>query len=282
MNYEQLTGVFGTPVNNISDNGFTVNFGGYNIKGEKVGTLPLVDLTFYAVFPTDPTNDIAQLGITLESKYGKIPTSYNKGYLSVLIDYKDKDASLVRSIIDDVTAFLRGQGGQACGIPMNTGVSASSNTGNSFRRANSADRTTGSGRIYENYALGILGALVGTALGMIVWIILSVIGIISIFGGMCIAGGAFLGYLIASGDMSKVGITVSTVMVIAAVAIAEYISMGFSVMSVLDVGFFDAMDILPLFLEDSEVLGAFIKDLVIGYVFALGAEALVYFKYFKD
>ena len=295
MNYEQLRGVFGTPVNNISDNGFTVNYGGYNIKGEGVGTLPLVDLTFYAVFPTDPTNDIAQLGIALESKYGKIPTSYNKGYLSVLIDYKERESTDVGAIIGDVIVFLREQDARPCDIPVQAPVMAGAagsaqnsgfapytavpvgNAQNSgFAQYNSAPTVSS-----ERFALGVLGALVGTALGMIVWIIISCLGYISVIGGACIAGGAMFGYLIAAGTMSKKGMAVSAIMLIAGVAAASYISMGISIMDALDVGFADAIGSVPIFLEYSEVKSAFISDLVIGYIFALIAAISMYVKYFE-
>lgn len=119
---------------------------------------------------------------------------------------------------------------------------------------------------HEDYVKGILGAVAGTALGMVVWIILAQLGVISVFGAICIAGGALFGYMLAAKDISKVTLIVSIILLLIAVPAANYLSLTITVMNEFDLSFGLAWDSMSALMSMSEVKSAYIKDLVIGYI----------------
>lgn len=71
----------------------------------------------------------------------------------------------------------------------------------------------------ENVALGIVGALIGTALGLVVWCLIGMAGYISAIGGLALVAGAFFGYLLCAKDIGKTGMLIVGVLVVIAVFI---------------------------------------------------------------
>lgn len=73
----------------------------------------------------------------------------------------------------------------------------------------------------ENVILGIIGALVGTFLGLIVWCIIGMAGYIAWIGGLALALGAFYGYTIGSGSFSGSGLVIVAVILILSVYVGN-------------------------------------------------------------
>lgn len=135
---------------------------------------------------------------------------------------------------------------------------------------------------HEDYVKGIIGSVVGTALGMVVWIILAQLGVISVFGAICIAGGALFGYMLAAKDISKVTLIVSIILLLIAVPAANYLSLTITVMNEFDFSFGLAWDSMSALMSMSEVKSAYIKDLVIGYIMSFLAVFWLVRKFGSD
>ncbi len=71
----------------------------------------------------------------------------------------------------------------------------------------------------ENIPMGIVGALIGTALGLVVWCLIGMAGYISAIGGLALVAGAFFGYLLCAKDIGKTGMLIVGVLVVIAVFI---------------------------------------------------------------
>lgn len=81
----------------------------------------------------------------------------------------------------------------------------------------------------ENVALGVIGAVVGTALGILVWCLIGMAGYISSLGGLAIIAGAFFGYLLCAKDVSKTGLVVIIVLVVFGVFIGTRLSCAINI-----------------------------------------------------
>lgn len=138
----------------------------------------------------------------------------------------------------------------------------------------------------DNVVMGIIGALIGTALGVIVWILIAKLGYISWIGGFAIAAGAFYGYFLMGKGMSGSGIAVSVVLVIFAVWFATKMSWALELQKAFkeeldtDYSLGECWKNMSGWLKLTATTGSYIRDLVLGYVFtALGAFSV--FKKFK-
>lgn len=69
----------------------------------------------------------------------------------------------------------------------------------------------------SNKIMGIVGGIVGTVLGLIVWCLIGMAGYISWIGGLALAAGAFFGYKLLGKSMDKIGIVICAVFVLIAV-----------------------------------------------------------------
>lgn len=128
----------------------------------------------------------------------------------------------------------------------------------------------------ENVIAGIVGAFLFSLLGGALYFLIYQIGFIAGICGFVIVVLASFGYQKFSGkDNSKKGIVVSIILLIVVLFMAEYISLSYDIYDEFKdwgISFFDAVEITPDFLQESEVLGAFIKDLVIAYVLGIIAS----------
>ena len=69
----------------------------------------------------------------------------------------------------------------------------------------------------ENIGMGIIGGILGAALGTIVWALISWAGYISWIGAVAIVAGCFFGYLFFAKDIGRGGALVVCILIIAAV-----------------------------------------------------------------
>lgn len=155
----------------------------------------------------------------------------------------------------------------------------------------------------ENKVLGIVGAIIGTILGLVVWCIIGMMGYISWIGGLALAAGAFFGYQLLGKGFSPVGAVVCLVLVLGSVWVGTRITYAIEMRSsfkeeeavgivaealydldddpstveiLLHYGdyeeFFD--DILDAANQDT-VSDLFKRDLIVGYVFTVLATVVL-------
>lgn len=122
-----------------------------------------------------------------------------------------------------------------------------------------------------NLPLGIVGALLGSCIGVAVWVIIYKLGFIAGITGFIMAVCSFKGYEILGGRIDKKGIWISLAVSIIMLAMTEYISLGLEIHSAFSeyysITIFDAIRSVPDFLSESDVMAEVVKDLLYGYVF---------------
>lgn len=103
----------------------------------------------------------------------------------------------------------------------------------------------------ERYILGIIGALIGSALGMVVWCIFGALGYISWLGGLALAAGAFFGYMIGARTIGKLGMLLIVIILAGSVYVGNRLSYSidlyreFQDFKEEDAGFYDYFDMDP-------------------------------------
>lgn len=103
----------------------------------------------------------------------------------------------------------------------------------------------------ERYILGIIGALIGSALGMVVWCIFGALGYISWLGGLALAAGAFFGYMIGARTIGKLGMLLIVIILAGSVYVGNRLSYSidlyreFQDFKEEDAGFYDYFDMGP-------------------------------------
>lgn len=133
-----------------------------------------------------------------------------------------------------------------------------------------------------NLPLGIVGALVGSVIGVAVWILIYQLGFVAGITGFIMAVCCFKGYEMLGGRIDKKGVWIAIVIAVVMLAVAEMLCLGIEIHSLYseyyDISFFDAMSVLPTFLGESEIVSAVLGDLAFGYVFM----AVASFSYIKN
>ena len=126
----------------------------------------------------------------------------------------------------------------------------------------------------ENKVLGTVGALVGSLLGLGVFLLLGRIGVISVLGGAVACACIFGGYYLLAKDISPVGLVICGVLLIATVYFANKLDWSIELSKALkeycmtaSVG--ECYKVLGGFLELADLKGKYIRDLVLSYVFTV-------------
>jgi len=122
----------------------------------------------------------------------------------------------------------------------------------------------------ENVILGIIGALLGAAIGGVLWLFLARIGFIVGLAGCAIIYCATTIYRLMAGGLSRLGILICVIASIIMIYVANYFSIVLEVFSIvrsrLDIS--DVMSHMPEFLGQPEVSSVFYKNLTMGYIIA--------------
>lgn len=127
-----------------------------------------------------------------------------------------------------------------------------------------------------NLPLGIVGAFLGSLIGVIVWVFIYQLGFVAGITGFVMAVCCFKGYELLGGRIDKKGLWIALAISIVMLAVAEYIALGLDIHAFYSdfyaIGLLEAFGAVPYFLEETEFLMACIKDLVFGYVFMAAAS----------
>lgn len=132
----------------------------------------------------------------------------------------------------------------------------------------------------ENVLAGIVGAFLFSLAGGIVWFLLYQIGFLAALSGIVGVICAIKGYSIFAKRESVKGVVISSVIAFLVIVIAWYLCISYDVYLAYQdwyangevdftLTFFESIRAAVLFLEDSEILVAYLKDLVIGLIFCV-------------
>ncbi|MCI8281775.1 MAG: hypothetical protein HFI76_08780 [Lachnospiraceae bacterium] len=130
--------------------------------------------------------------------------------------------------------------------------------------------------VHENVIAGAVGAFLFALIGGILYFIVYQFGFIAGICGLITVILSMFGYQLFSGNKSSLkGTVIAIIMSILSIVLAEYLSLSYVIYDLyktdLSITFFDAVQMTPDFLAESEVMIAFLKDL--GIAFVLGAIA---------
>lgn len=139
------------------------------------------------------------------------------------------------------------------------------------------DTVEGVDGVKSNVVLGIIGAIIGAALGGIIWIIIGKLGFIAGIAGFAMMLFAIKGYRKLAGSLDKKGQIISLIIAFVMIFIANYAqyvlefckyyySNDYSMTTIIKV-FKELPDLLTM----ADVWGDFAKDLVIGYALSIWA-----------
>lgn len=131
----------------------------------------------------------------------------------------------------------------------------------------------------SNIVLGIVGAFIGAIVGGALWVLVAQLGYISGIVGLAIAALTIYGFEKLGGRLTVPGVIISIIMIIATVYVAGNISFALDIKAMLkeyyemDYSFATCYQMIPDVLAlDSEILGGYVKDLLMGYIFTLIAS----------
>lgn len=138
--------------------------------------------------------------------------------------------------------------------------------------------TVGRGEVANsNVILGILGAIVGAAIGGILWIIIGKLGFIAGIAGYVMMLFAIIGYRKLSGFLDKKGQIISLLIALVMIFVANYTLYSLDYVKYYNSGVYsfdnliNAFSKLPDFLTYAEIWPDFLKDLVVGYLLSIWA-----------
>ncbi len=120
---------------------------------------------------------------------------------------------------------------------------------------------------------GIIGALLGSLPGVLLWIILGQFGYIAGIAGWLMIIGARFGYQKLAGGINKLGSVLSLIIALIMPAVSEYIGLAVSVYREFHADYGvtvgDAFRSIPYFLSEPDVVRPLAGSLAIGYFLML-------------
>ena len=133
---------------------------------------------------------------------------------------------------------------------------------------------------HENVIAGIVGALLFSLVGGIIWFVLYSIGIVAAISGLIGVVLAIKGYQLFAKKESVKGIIIASVIAFLVLVLAWYLCIGKDVYDAYQewykkglvsetLTFVESLKAVPIFLKEPEIAAACYKDLAIGLVFAL-------------
>ena len=118
----------------------------------------------------------------------------------------------------------------------------------------------------DSKVAGTVGALIGAELAIGLWCLIGLLGRVAVIGGVALFLGAYGGYYLLGKGMSKVGLIISTVIVLISVYVATRLNWSISLSRATDMSVSECYKMLPKLIKLAEASGSFYKDLVVGYL----------------
>lgn len=124
----------------------------------------------------------------------------------------------------------------------------------------------GTGRV--NWITGIVGALVGVAIGVAAWVGIYQLGYIASVAGFIMMICSIKGFELLGGGINIKGMVLCVIIDIAAIYLAHRLAVTVMVMREWKYSFVQAYRYVPFLLEYSEFSDGYYRDLAVGYAMA--------------
>lgn len=243
-------------------------------------------LTVSAYRETDPDN-AALKAFLLNLKAGnkKLRTVDTAAYRFSLvftgISFAKKVPEVVNSIMEPVLSYLMSNGyrtGCGCCGDATGNLNCWSVNGELIHLCDGCveevgqalkDAQTATKARKSNFLAGLVGAVLGALIGCVAWVLIYQLGYIAAIAGLIMAVCAMKGYELLGGHLDRKGVIASIVILIAGVYFANKIAWSWDAYAALkefDFTFFDAFRNLSAIVQESDLTGAYLGDLAIGYV----------------
>lgn len=135
---------------------------------------------------------------------------------------------------------------------------------------NAAAYTMGENSKKENLAGGIVGALLGSLIGVASIILLSRMGYVAALSGVIMAVCALKGYELLGGKLSKKGIVISAVIMILMTYVGDRLDWAVLIAGDLEVDIFYGYRLVPLLLSEEIIdVTSYVLNLVLVYIFVI-------------
>lgn len=122
----------------------------------------------------------------------------------------------------------------------------------------------------ENIIAGIVGALLGSLLGVVSIILLSQLGYVAAVSGVIMAVCALSGYEILGGKLTKRGIVISAVIMLVMTYVGDRLDWAIMIARQFDTDIFYSYRLVPVFLAEEAIdITNYVTNLVLVYVFLL-------------
>ncbi len=122
----------------------------------------------------------------------------------------------------------------------------------------------------NNYALGMVGSLLGAVIGSVLWIVIGAIGFYASIAGYAIAFAAFKGYEVVNAKKTRVGIVINVSAIVIALLLAQYVGVFIDVVKeypTLTVSQF--VTVTPELVKDMEFVKGMLPNMALGLLFAI-------------
>jgi uncharacterized protein (DUF983 family) len=138
----------------------------------------------------------------------------------------------------------------------------------------------------SNVLTGIVGALLGSLIGLALWVIVGLLGYIAAICGLILAICTIKGYELFGGKLNKRGILITLIITLVMVYVSQYLTLGFEIYNQFKadyaISIFDAIKTVPEALKDSDVSREFYLYLGLGYLFTLLGSFSLFKESFKQ
>ena len=122
----------------------------------------------------------------------------------------------------------------------------------------------------ENPAAGAVGALMGSLVGVACIVLLSQLGYVAALSGLVMAVCALKGYEMLGGKLTKKGVAIASVLMLAMTYFGDRIDWAIIVVRELGTGFFESFRAVPLLLREGVIVGStYWGNLALLYFFLL-------------
>ena len=131
----------------------------------------------------------------------------------------------------------------------------------------------------DNKVAGAIGALIGALLGIGIWCLIGLFGKIAVIGGFAICLGTLGGYLLLGQGISRKGLVICLIIVLAAVYFATRLNYGILLYREMEgeLTFWESYTGAMTIIKSYGEMGSFLKDLGFGYLITIGGGfALLY------
>ena len=108
----------------------------------------------------------------------------------------------------------------------------------------------------DSKVAGTVGALIGAALAIGLWCLIGLLGRVAVIGGVALFLGAYGGYYLLGKGMSKVGLIISTVIVLISVYVATRLNWSISLSRATDMSVSECYKKLPKLIKLAAVSGS--------------------------